>query len=657
VTVKLETLILWVAVKLRQGLTKRRNSIKIAFLIQLLPHSMDHIDLCTDPGDRRESEETGISWFGAIRRFFSRRALNTIGISLALHGSAGLVPIVMAGQSTTQEESAEVRITGLQKKYEQEVSVINDKGKIVEILHEKEGKAIEETMKERASRIDPVKTEALKTETRQKLLEGQKVRFNDFFRRYEQFAMGIDPEIIRKGEEFFRSQISELTSQKGKIPEQELLRKLAGLIDDREVDYSGINDNETSVFTYLASQADAAQGAETTLNGNCNARHKKILMALEAIFPEQFENVSAQALAGHLRVVFASKNGRFAIESGELVQLTDENLAGTILVKPQSLLRNFAGLAVPDARVEPGDYSHREIPPKRVVEDGLSYRLPENVKLRTDTDDPSAFYVNFEKEVKERMEVATKIGNELVGEKARQGISQVEFIEHFVDYGKPGYEKLTRAIEEWFIRLAKAGKKNGEAAATNSKNEILSFDLINRLTTRQWGSRFSIVINSLFSVYSSKEITALFSKGTHTRIQLGYLDSIPSLLTDNMPECTNRVPGVNLIFNSDASIDPVQLRKLLLCNGDLQKEKPSHRFIGLGHLKLDAQLATVIAEENKGSVNLQPDELVYSDEIMRILATTKAPLKFYLASRNQLEKYKRQSPWLFQAKYNIDFVL
>lgn len=596
-------------------------------------------------------EKPSHSWIQAITRLVKNRTLRIVGLSLAVHGAAAATPIF-----TKDEPNIAVAKTGLGKALRSLeetnlITLLNDNDELIKTLNAQNAKKVKEKTTERAARIDPVKIEAYKPHLKEQLSKGKKIRFTDFFEKYEELVMGIDPADIQKGKDFFLKQMAELKSHKDKITDKRMLEMLTDLIYDAKEDYSGEDDSETSVFEYLASQADAEQKDNAVLKGNCKTRYKKMVMGVEELFPGQENDIFIQrfddAVSGHFRAGFRlNKNESYAFEPGELVQLSDDNKAGTLIQNSQRMIQRYLGLPLESLKAEPGEYTPGGTKPHVHIDDGLSEPLPEGIHLKAASDNPALGHANWDKTVDEIEGNISELEKQESEERAKNGITEMEI-----------FKELNLSTEEIMTILQKKEKQHLE-----KKDDyiVVDMDIPSAKQIRDINSwQGKLPLHYLFPddqlfYFSSDALKELTKKedGSITIGLKGY--GLPPAFVDQLDPCELNLERLEIIMGKSGHLPPDQLQKIMSCNTKVKigkRDKGSGRALWLNNYDMNEEEAGIIAEMNQGGTWLAPGEIMYGDNILKILVTTKASLHITVETSNQIAKYKRQSPWFFENKY------
>ncbi len=210
---------------------------------------------------------------------------------------------------------------------------------------EKAKRAIEMRKSDRAKNIDPEKVKNHKDEIRRKLEAGEQILFRDFIFESEEITMGIEPEIVKNAKNIFLEEMEELEKEKPNVPTREFLRRIVSYSEESDAKKGGAYETtQASLSVYLDRKGKG-------LRGNCEARGKYMVMALEYLYPERWEDVYMQRTADHIRALFKIGETTYMMEPGIRV-LTENDRAGTIIYKPQTIIELYAGLESDPIKVE-----------------------------------------------------------------------------------------------------------------------------------------------------------------------------------------------------------------------------------------------------------------------------------------------------------------
>jgi hypothetical protein len=279
------------------------------------------------------------------------RYLGALGVTVLVHTTA-ISPYLYKKYSAPDVQQVAQAQTGVEKK-----AILNDPALFAEVpknqlpvikeLYVRQWQKVKEVQKERSTRIDPQKVEHFQEKYQNRLQNApEKVTCLEFCEDAERFGMGVDPEEIKRGKEYFQAKMTELAKNFGKIPHPEFIQKIENLTTEK--DYEG---GSSSVYAYLACKAEGGKKC-----GNCEARMKFKMMALEYFYPEFRDKIKIQEFDDpHVRVIFEIEGRTFAMES-ELPEITPENKAGTLIYSVTRFLKKSVNLEVDPVKPEPGRY-------------------------------------------------------------------------------------------------------------------------------------------------------------------------------------------------------------------------------------------------------------------------------------------------------------
>ncbi len=204
-------------------------------------------------------------------------------------------------------------------------------------------KVVELRKAERAQRIDAKRVQKYKEDLRKRIESGNPPAYSEFVFDVEEIAMGVHPDVIRKGKTEFAKEMRFLEQFKPKIPTREFLRKI--ISHTESFDNRGSYElTRTSLADYMARKGDGKRG-------NCQARGKFGAMALESLYPEYKDQIRFQSTGNHVRAIFDIGDESFMMEAKVLL-LTTEEKVGTVFYTPLDQMKNFAGMEIGQLKVE-----------------------------------------------------------------------------------------------------------------------------------------------------------------------------------------------------------------------------------------------------------------------------------------------------------------
>jgi hypothetical protein len=605
-----------------------------------------------EPQREEHQKKSPESRIHGITGFMKSRIFMALSWSLALHGTIALQSRFIDNRPKIEVLKPAFPKTLRTVEKEHLISVLNDDDELIKRLYDQNAEIVDAKTTDRTPRIDPEKVEAHKQQLRRQLAEGEKIRFGNFYENQERYGMGIDPQVIEKGKEYFRKQIEELKKLKNRITDKELLEKMATLIVDNIKDYSSVDDTESSVFEYLASQMDGEQQNNAKLKVNCKTREKKIEMALEELFPGQEKNIFIQYFdngEGHRIAGFhLNEHESYVFENSGLVLLTEENKAGTLIRKAQDIVQRYAGLTSSAIQIEPGNYTTGKDIPHAHVDDGLDEPLPNGLRLKPATNKPADAYANWAPTIDKIDQQITEIENSESAERAKEGITDMGIIEDS--------SILPQELEQRLKENERERIKNGDndMIIRMPGSKPLHSSAIKVLNN--WQGRLPLLIYYPQNVLAYHSIDAL-KEIAGTKAQALGIDvpnnGLPTAFMDHLNPGKLGVKRLEINMKKTGHLPPDQLRKIMSCNTKISiPDSLKGHAVWLSEYDITEEEAAIIAEMTNGGTWLAPGEIIYSDNILRILATAKKSIHIYVETKNQVTKYRRQSPWFFENTYN-----
>lgn len=248
--------------------------------------------------------------------------------------------------------------------------------------------AIKERQAAREKNIDPERVKAHKAEIRRKLENGEKILFSEFAFEVEEIAMGVPHDVIEEGKATFMQEMAELEAKKPPKPTRAFLNEVVQYTESGELQ-EAYDVTRTSIADYLTRKGKGSRG-------NCQARGKYGVMALEHLYPEYWDdNVAMQQNGKHVRGLFTIEDETYMLEPGVRL-VTEANKRGTIIFHPRKIMEIYAEMDVDPVAVE-GELTKEEKNKKAkglpIVTDNTAFPYPEaDGQLIGSNDDMSHLY-------------------------------------------------------------------------------------------------------------------------------------------------------------------------------------------------------------------------------------------------------------------------
>lgn len=164
------------------------------------------------------------------------------------------------------------------------------------------------------------------------LEQGKDVNYEKAYFTSERLGQGMTLDELQEALDAVDAMIEKLSNNKPEIPTQEFLRSMVAYCGGSKAYHK----TKSSVLGFLASG-----GADD--KGNCEARAKLMVIAMERLYPDRLKDTNFQYYEGHVRTLIKIQETKltYALE-GEVPLVMPEDVLDTAIESPRAMLERYA---------------------------------------------------------------------------------------------------------------------------------------------------------------------------------------------------------------------------------------------------------------------------------------------------------------------------